>query len=305
MPIDKEAAGASSGALQSRPTRGNGDVDINSLIISKLDLLSNDIAACRKEQTSMLAEVKGLKTEFSKLISKLEKELKVCKKKISALITENTKLRERIMSLSRETAFCTQIPFQSSVKIDNLPVTENEDLFNIVKGISDVIGLELNANMVDYIYRRQFGRNNSPSIIIKFLHTSVKNKFIINSKKNKEKLFPGDSNRHIYVTELLSSFNYKLFQSARNLKKQGLLDSVWHRNGLVLIKKDVNDQPRVIICGEDLLFLNPATGNTTDDDDQEVYDTDTSSVSLGSKRKRKENKPIQPAIANFLVRKTK
>lgn len=83
------------------------------------------------------------------------------------------------------------------------------------------------------------------------------------------------------------------------------MDSVWHRNGLVLIKKDVNDQPRVIRCGEDLLFLNPATGNTTDDDDQEVYDTDTSSVSMGSKRKRKENKPIQPAIANFLVRKTK
>uniref|UniRef100_T1I4A3 DUF4806 domain-containing protein n=1 Tax=Rhodnius prolixus TaxID=13249 RepID=T1I4A3_RHOPR len=307
MPSDKKSACSSSGAQN---LNESGAADINSLIIAKLDSLSSDIAAVRKEQNTLLTDLKHFKTDFKKLSAKLEKELKVCKNQITVLIKENESLKGQIIDLNREVLQCSQNSFQNFVKIDNIPLNENEDLFDILQRIAKVIDIEMRIDMVDYIYRRKFGRQNPPSVIIKFLYSSVKNRFIVNSRKNKEKINT-EMGHQIFVNELLTPFTYKLFKQVRELKGQGLLDSVWHKNGIILVKRNINDKPKVIRCKEDLLFLRPPgksgiPGYTSDENDQEISESDASLQSTGSKRKRAP-RVLQPAgsIANFLVKNPK
>uniref|UniRef100_T1IAT8 Uncharacterized protein n=1 Tax=Rhodnius prolixus TaxID=13249 RepID=T1IAT8_RHOPR len=307
MPSDRErTSSASSGAL-SNPAIGA--VDSSSVIISKLDSLASDIAASRREQASLSAEIKDLKNDLKKVSEKLAKELQICKRKISRLMEENKKIKEQIISLNREISFSSQTPFLFNVKIDNYPVAVDENLFLIVKKISESIGMEIREEMIDYIYRRNFGKKTVPSIIIKFLHVSVKTKFIINAKRNKDRLYPEDPSRNIYVNELLSSFNYKLFTMAIDYKRQGFVESAWHRNGVILIKKKANERPKAIRCKEDLQALNPAISAIFSSDDEDLdppLESDASTSSVGSKRRRGEHKlGRSPSITSFLSRKHK
>uniref|UniRef100_T1I4C1 FP protein C-terminal domain-containing protein n=1 Tax=Rhodnius prolixus TaxID=13249 RepID=T1I4C1_RHOPR len=288
---------------------GSG-IDINNLILAKLDSLSTDIATVRKEQNALSADVKKIKTDFKKLAANLEKDLKVCKNKISFLIEENKLLRNEINNLSKEVLHCSQSVYQNYVKIDNVHINENDSLFDVLKHIGSLIDLELREDMIDYIYKRKFGNQNVSSIICKFVYTSLKNKFVIEAKKNKAKLKSG-TGQNIYVNEYLSSFTYKLLKQARDLKVQGRLVSVWHRNGSILVKQGTNDKPKVIRNTQDLLFFTQSEirqlpGNASDEEENGAYDSDISSVSNISKRKRKEKlQPTTASITDFLYKKPK
>lgn len=315
---EERSGSQASGGLPVQRQSSGDHTDINSLILSKLDKLNNDIAASRKELAQFTTELKDLKTEFNKFSSNLEKELKLSKKKISKLSSENHKFKEQITVLNREIASCSQTSFQNFVKIDNFPVTVNENLFTIIRSMCEVIGIDLREGMIDFIYRRKFGLRNVPSIIIKFIHISVKNKFIIMAKKNKEKLYPEDPTRKIFVNELLSSYNFKIFMMARDFKKQNLIEAAWHRNGNIFIKNKADNKTIIIRCKEDLLLLKyntPTNGDSSEgEEEQERYDSDVSTLSNRSKRKRTKTKihtsglvsaSASGNIKDFLVKKGK
>uniref|UniRef100_T1ICS5 Uncharacterized protein n=1 Tax=Rhodnius prolixus TaxID=13249 RepID=T1ICS5_RHOPR len=209
MADNKPVSDGSSGA---RAELGGGSDAINSLIIAKLDSLSAEITAFRKEQSSLCTDMQTFKREFKKLSSNLEKDLKVCKKNISKLFNENNYLKKHINNLNKEMLFCSHTPYSNTIKIDNISVSENENLYSIIEGLSKQIDVVLREETVDYIYRRKFGRGSyPPSIIVKFLYSSIKRKFVRNSKLNKDKLKSSDNNQQINVNDLLSPFAYKLF----------------------------------------------------------------------------------------------
>uniref|UniRef100_T1I3T0 Endonuclease/exonuclease/phosphatase domain-containing protein n=1 Tax=Rhodnius prolixus TaxID=13249 RepID=T1I3T0_RHOPR len=92
---------------------------------------------------------------------------------------------------------------------------------------------------------------------------------------------------------------------AIDYKRQGFVESAWHRNGVILVKKKANERPKAIRCKEDLQALNPAISAifTSDDEDLDPpLESDASTSSVGSKRRRGEHKlGRSPSITSFFI----
>lgn len=296
----------------------SGGSDSVSLILNKLDniqmVIDNntaDLAAIKTELTSFKAEVNKSFQQVNKDIMNSKKEIIENKKQTKMLNRQMTYVNQQIIEFS-------QIPFQNYVRIDNIPFKENENLMDIIKTIAKVINVKLNEDSIDFVYRQKIKSvNGCPSIILKFITNSLKTKFIIHSKQNKNKLkaelFEPNATELIYVNEYLSSLKYNVLRKAKSYKKEGYLHSVWNRNGKIWIRLLENSQPQSVSTLEDLFgfigFENQkSTASTYSEEEAETdeHGTDSSSINVGLSRSGKKRKLKRTGLGNmksFLVKK--
>lgn len=76
-----------------------------------------------------------------------------------------------------------------------------------------------------------------------------------------------------FINEKLSTNNYKLFLTAKNLQKAGVLKYVWHANGKIYVKEADNSN-RITIRDESQLT------------EHAYYETDSEEFDMGQKHKR-------------------
>lgn len=64
-----------------------------------------------------------------------------------------------------------------------------------------------------------------------------------------------DSDKHIYVNENLTSYNYKILQNALKLKRQKCIESTFSLRGLVYVKRTKDEPPIMVDSTSKLINL--------------------------------------------------
>lgn len=301
---DKQNATASTaGGLES------GEGGLANLLLDRLDKINTDL-------TNIRTDIGSLKLDVQNSFKKINKEVNKCKKDISAVRKDNVALKQQISFLNQQMSDCTQIPFVNMVKIDNIPTVENENLLTIITLLSGKIKFELSEDMIETIFRQKFGkREHPPSIVIKFFLNSVKTKFLILSKLNKNnlkeiELSPGVQ-CSVFINEYLSPLKYSIVKRANMYRKEKKLFGVWTRNGKIFIRLEEKSQPIIIRSQEDLLSALNITqvqhkaAVTTEDDSDLGTDASVGTNFSTSSKKRKLRSSSSRPITSFLSKKEK
>lgn len=281
----------------SRADQSGGESVILNAILARFDNLSTEVKNISKNVSTCNNEIK-------EAVNFMKNNLKKFNTEITQLKLTNKKLNDEVADLKSQIEVINQQSYNNTVKISNIPQTENESLSEIIQKISDVIGYEFSAQKLDSLYRRQSRKIGLPSIIVlRFLRRLDKLQFL-QLKKSKGDIFTSDlgmegERRPIYISEFMSPFNSKLFWEAKQLKLKNLIQFVWFRNGRVLIKKCASSPTEIISKMDDLKIFQSCNKNQTsqlfDDDDCDESELDqTQSILQPNQRNiNKKRKLIQ------------
>uniref|UniRef100_T1IGN8 FP protein C-terminal domain-containing protein n=1 Tax=Rhodnius prolixus TaxID=13249 RepID=T1IGN8_RHOPR len=185
-----------------------------------------------------------------------------------------------------------------------------ENLLVLINKIFTAIDLTLREEFIFDCYRILPKKNVktafSPPIIVK-LTSNLYKKDILRQKKLKKNnlkldLLDGESGgQPIYINELMSPFNNRLFKEAKIYQSQGKIKYVWFNNNNVKIRISDNSQIKLIKSLEDFDKIFKATKKDvsnvllSEDDVEYGYpDSDFSSTSQASTSSKLKKRKVKP-----------
>lgn len=186
-------------------------------------------------KTSMQSIEKKLDSAFKDLKEQVEKDVDGVKKELNKI---ETKVNDLVGS------YDDMIETQSrqyNLRIDKVPVRENENLNTVVENIKAVIGLKV-GDPRTHQYRLKTGRSKD-TIIVQFNNVNEKELFFRNYLKvaatlTVKKLFPNarDKEQRIFVSHDLCLNQYQLNREANKKRRGGHVKEVRIKNGFVMVK---------------------------------------------------------------------
>lgn len=302
---------------------GGDKVDLTSLLLSRFDVLSKEIAGIRTELSNIRAENKELSiiinnngSELKLIQNNMKDNFNKINKEIYNLNQENNKLKQQIEILRKQSFGNNQLIYRNTIKIANIPMIDKENLVEIITKLSNFIGFEFNTSFVDCIYRsRKRYPQSEPLIIVGFLRNMDKTRFL-ELGKNKGIIFATDicesfKKSPIYIGEYMSPWNLKLYFEAKQLKMKGNIEYVWFRNGKVLARQHATAPVNVILCPDDLKVFQAVDASNSEEvilsqTEEGAGTLNSRSSQVGrtsrtSKRKKKPS-PLSPVTRNFRAR---
>lgn len=206
--------------------------------------LNNDIS---------LTDIYFLLETLQKDVSLIKIEMADYKETMAAIINENKTLRnendalkDRIGNIEYRMDESHQEKFRNNILICGIPETENENVTDILKLITDEINVTLVEEDITDINRMKIKGTNSSGlptpILVTFSNNKAKNDFMDAKKKKKEidtrithkNMKPKHS---IYIGDHLTRYRQLLFKEARDAKRKGNVKYAWSKNGEIYIRK--------------------------------------------------------------------
>lgn len=282
-------------------------VDINNIIIAKLESLSLDMKSIKEK----LVDLEYSNNNTAKKVESVDNNLKEAlltlqknREDINKLKADNAMLRHEVRSLNLQLYDLQQSSQSNSLRITNVPFVQDENLKLIFQKICQFIDLSFDVNFIEIFRLRPRKLTPSPPIILKFVKLEDKIRFMQCLKPKKHKLttnivtglMPGAP---VYISENMSPLYAKLFNRARKLKADNLINSVWFTNNSLFIKISEGSNAVRIQDESDLeVFSNKdnlSVVRSTEQHTSEIHgqledgdvDTDTSEVSRSALKKRK------------------
>lgn len=205
-----------------------------------------------------------LLNELDNRIVDIMSEIHTVRERVTELETGCTEiklLKTEIKTLKSQIQRQENLAVSCDLRLNGIPFKSNENLHEVF----DNICCALNISTPSYksIFRLQNRNNkeqNSPDavVLVKLLSPYDKN-FILKSFALFRKNFQcqlclhhigfqsdNSSNRKVFINENLTSNNFKILQTAINLRKKHRLASAFTLRGLVYIKVAATDEPRHI-----------------------------------------------------------
>lgn len=250
------------------------------MILNKLD---NNNADMKSQFTDLNTKISSIQKQiddiekFQDFINKQYEEMKTSYENLLKMMNdrdlfyENTKqevnfLKEEISDLRKENDYIKQQQLNSTIIMNGIYYTENENLFEISMKICAFLSVNVEENQVYDLFR--IGKDKKGPIIIRFVSKWIRD-LILNNRKKKSlytnEIFPEWNLPpiQIFVNELLMKEKADLFKKARDLKKNGY-DFVWVKNGSVYVKK--NEKSKAILVKSEaeiaLLMKSVQSGHT-------------------------------------------
>lgn len=206
-------------------------------IVSEMAELKKSMDFISKQYEDLKRQLKGYKNIKSKL-EKLEK----CVEEKDEIIND---LQQRMVSGE-------QYSRRNHLEIGNLPVTEGEDVDQIVCGIGTKIGCPLKVEDIAVAHRLKAKDGAVPSIIVEFVSRRTRNEFF----KQRKVLAPKDKNKRdknrLYINESLCYYYRNLLKMAKERSKAAGYSYCWYANNKVLVRKAEKTKAIVIQNVEDL-----------------------------------------------------
>ncbi|KAK9501305.1 hypothetical protein O3M35_012043 [Rhynocoris fuscipes] len=236
----------------------SGDSEITNTILDRLQALHNEIVSMKTESKvenkNIIDSIAKMETNMNSGLKKLENDFLNLKRNYSAMKELTNKLSKEIDSIKLHNFDQKNFLRSNNIRIANVHFNENEDLFSIIKIISDTVHYEIDKNQLDFYYRLP-SRNNKPRpILLRFLRQTDKTNFLkscrINRSLLKTDIFSVTSSNipvlPVYVSESMTKESYELFTKGKHLLKAGLIKFLWYRNGILRARKLVGS-PAVVI----------------------------------------------------------
>lgn len=226
--------------------------------------LSLDDSAIKSIAAALKETIKSeVQTEINVIINNtvsniVEGVLKGLQTQINDLTQENHELRSineslnnRVQSLEIAADAAEQYSRRNCVRVSGVPESSDEFTDNLVLGIADAIGININMEEIDRSHRIGKPRPNSKrrDIIVQFSTYRSRQKLYLNRTKLKSSGHEG-----VYVNEDLTKHRSDLLFRARQMVKARILAGSWSSDGVVLIKAHKDNKMSVhrILTVEDL-----------------------------------------------------
>ncbi|XP_043465756.1 uncharacterized protein LOC122500748 isoform X1 [Leptopilina heterotoma] len=141
-----------------------------------------------------------------------------------------------------------QLSLQTSLEIDGLPFKDTENLTSLFCDVSKALGVNIKDEDISNIYRvkRDFNQPNhqqAPIIRVKLTRQNLRDSVLEHRKRlsvfstvnigwaQKEKC-------PIYIREILSATNRRIFAGALSLRKMGKIKYLWVAGGKIFCRKE-------------------------------------------------------------------
>ena len=246
----------------------NMDTDVQDSIkkmlvdIAQLKIKQNEFAdsfkALKKLEDNSTETFRILDSMQSSLenVAKLEVKVAVVENKLTDLISENDQMKngtklnaDKLLTLQKRCDVLEHYAFQTNCEIRGIPVTRNEDLFDIVGVISSKIGFNFDKSLVKYIHRTFSARPPKP-IVIEFISKFTRNNFLEcvklylrRCKLNANDLGLAATDSPIFIVEHISSWKKKLLMECKKLKTDNNFKHVWVKFGKIYCKMNDDSSP--------------------------------------------------------------
>lgn len=194
-----------------------------------------DIKTVLNRMDSKIEEIQTAVTRSDDKLTEALLVIQELKKENESLKKENKELKERIDNLD-------QYSRSNNVVINNLPMSDNEDIEQIVKRVGEITGTPIVSGDIDCCHRlRKSPKQQHPSIIVRFCRRSVKQDLLKKSKRlnvtHNQLGVPVDvRNQKVYINEHLTSGNVRLYTAAKSLREHGF-KFVWCRDGKIFARE--------------------------------------------------------------------
>ncbi|XP_055388058.1 uncharacterized protein LOC129616460 [Condylostylus longicornis] len=185
-------------------------------------------------------------------LNKLQKELMELKNLINDLIDDNLRLKNENTLLKEDIEQLKQKRYRKCIEVCGVTKTNDENPKAIIKTISQNIGVELEDNDIEEIYRMRNSSTKSgepEKIMVKFNKVETKLNILKSAKKAKLTIEIFDKqidnrNNFIFINERLTKYFNRLYKQARDSKKRKIIQYAWVRSGNIFIR--VTDNSPII-----------------------------------------------------------
>ncbi|KAL9953780.1 hypothetical protein ACROYT_G041245 [Oculina patagonica] len=220
--------------------------------------LASEVADLKSSFGFQEKQINSLKVSLSKAMKAndaLKLEVQALRKKVNDQKSEIDELYESHDDLEQYTR-------KNSVEIHGVPENFYTSTEDVVIKLGEVLNVPIQSEDIDISHKLYSGKNNPKNIIVKFI--SHKKKTALYKKRTELKnvkitqLFPHSTtaaalaSHRLYINENLTSFRKDLMKEANQMRKDGLLVSVWSMDGKIFVKASPDGAPKRIHSQEDL-----------------------------------------------------
>uniref|UniRef100_T1ICA8 Uncharacterized protein n=1 Tax=Rhodnius prolixus TaxID=13249 RepID=T1ICA8_RHOPR len=168
-----------------------------------------EIDALKADNQGFSNNISGLKSEIKSDINSLRNDLKILNVKNATLNKKHSLFERKISYLNSLMIEYEQASYANKIRLSNIPFSETEDIFSLIKIIGEFIGCTVVESDIDFSYRLKLKRLMPlPPIIIKFVRKEMKNKFFSLFWAKKESINTNlffatklDNPKKIYISE--------------------------------------------------------------------------------------------------------
>lgn len=299
-----------------------GDSDKFEKLFEQLGCINNTLISFQQQFNALKAENQSLSNNITSLKSDIKADINTLRNDLKILNVKNAKLHkqqilfdEKISHLNSKMREYEQVSHANRVRLTNIPYSDKENIFSVIKTIGDFIECSVTEADFDFLYRLKVNRFlQSPPIIIKFVRKELKIKFfnlfwakreLVNTNLFSDKTI---SPMRIYISEDLGRETYRLFRRGKELQREGKIKSIWTRQGRIFIKKEEGSQPTLVRNEEvltkyrcdSIVDLGECSSLATGEDETETDELLLSQESRKASKKRKIKKMPSNKISRFL-----
>jgi hypothetical protein len=192
--------------------------------------------------------------EHTKILENIQVMMNNLSDRIDGIMGDNSTLNDRLSDLETQLNVLEQNTLKNTVEIHGIPILNGEVPSAIVCKIGLALGIRIEASDIESSYRigkvRQNSLNNPP-LVVKFARINLADEFV-KSRRVKRNLSLSDldlgisSDKQVYVNESLSPHYRKLFNLAKDLKRNGKLKYLWVRGGRLYARKSDGGEKYII-----------------------------------------------------------
>ena len=230
-------------------TKATVAVDAAIRAANKGKACSNSVMAGINEAMKQLAnfkclEVKGLRDELTECKTKVTELTKVIENKDTVI----TELQEENIELQNQTDSSNQYNRRDNFKITGIPYRENENLIDVVKSVTNHIGMEIQEQDISDIHRlpslTETNGIKTPGIIVRVNRRRVKYGVMDNKKQLRSRPHPEYPNVGIYedLTPLRSRMLYAL-RNRKNEQGTNTFKYTWSKEGRIFCRTEEQAKP--------------------------------------------------------------
>jgi len=149
--------------------------------------------------------------------------MSIMEAKIETMELNNNKLNKELITLKKKLNSLEQATLIYNLEISNFPKTQNENINEIVKSVSNCLNCSLDNNDIIDSFRLKSNDNKVGNIIVRLNSNSTKNEIMKNIKlrwKNKNPLtakqvYSNFNDAPIFINDQLTQYNKKLLWLAK------------------------------------------------------------------------------------------
>lgn len=258
-------------------------------IDDKLDRIISDIARIQSDNTSIKedinlirSDIKQFKDDISVTVNSCFDELKEFKdifqdfrtklneqeEQIDCLRSENKQLKNEVGILKKRVNTSEQYSRSNCLDIQGVPETKSENILDVVTKVAQVVGFNLEPNMVDAVHRLAPNTNkpNTPrGIIVKFCRRIDMEE--MRRKAIKKRGFSAanlglSSEQTVYVNLAMTRETRILWAAVRKFKEENRYRFAWVTSSGKIYLRKAEREPAILIEDlKDLQRLQPAKNN--------------------------------------------